>query len=98
MLFSFFALVPRIVANRSTALSFILQWLMIAILVLPAIAVAYFGPSWLYEAPFGQVASKYSRLWLIVGGVALFGGCFVAALRSSAGKQYSKWRGRPPNT
>ena len=98
MLFSFLALVPRVVVGRSTALSVILQFFLIGILVLPAVAVAYYGPSWLYEAPFGQVATKDQRLWLIVGGIALFCGCAAVALRSSAGKQYSKWRGRPPNT
>jgi hypothetical protein len=92
MLFAFVALVPRVVANRAGVLSFTLQWLLVAVLVFPAIAVAYFAPSWLYEVPFGQVATKEQRFWFIVGGVALFVGCFLVALRSSAGRRYSQWR------
>jgi hypothetical protein len=94
MLFAFFALVPRVVAGRASILGFSLQWLLIAVLVLPAIAVAYFGPSWLYEASFGRTATKDQRLWLIVGGIALLVVCFLVALRSSAGKRYSQWRRR----
>jgi hypothetical protein len=98
MLFAFFSLVPRVVANRPGIFSFTLQWLLIAVLVFPAIAVAYFAPTWLYEVPFDQVATKDQRFWLIVGGIALFVGCFLVALRSSAGKRYSQWRGGSPNT
>jgi hypothetical protein len=97
MLFVFFALVPRVVANRSGVFSFAMQWLLIAVLVFPAIAVAYFAPSWLYEVPFGQAATKDQRFWFMVVGIALFVGCFLVALRSSAGKRYSQWRGGSPN-
>ena len=62
------------------------------------IAVAYFAPSWLYKVPFGQVATSDERLWLIVGGIAVFAICFLVALRSSAGQRYSKWRSGSPNT
>jgi hypothetical protein len=98
MLFVFFALVPRVVANRPGIFSLTLQWLLIAVLVFPAIAVTYFAPSWLYEVPFGQAATKAHRFWLIMGGIALFVVCFLVALRSSAGKRYSQWRGGSPNT
>ena len=94
MLFAFFALVPRVVPVRASILGFSLQWLLIAVLALPTIAVAYFGPSWLYEVPFGRAATKDQRTWLIISGIALFGICFVIALRSSAGKRYSQWRSR----
>jgi len=98
ILFGFFALVPRVVANRAGVSSFTLQWLLIAVFVFPAIAVAYFAPSWIYEVPFGQVATKDQRFWLILCGIALFVGCFVLALRSPAGKRYSRWRSGSPNT
>ena len=98
MLIAFLALVPRVVARRPGIFSFTVQWLLIAIVVFPAIAVAYFAPSWLYEVPFGQVATKDQRFWLILGGIALFAGIFLVALRSSAGKRYSRWRSGSPNT
>ena len=91
MLFAFFATMPRVVAGRSTILGFALQWLLILVLALPAIAVAYFGPSWLYEVLFGRAATKDQRLWLMLGGIALLGFCFFIALRSSAGRRYSQW-------
>jgi hypothetical protein len=97
MLFAFFALVPRVAADRSAGPSFTLQWFLITVIVHPAFAVAYFAPSWLYEVPFGRVATKEQRLWLIIGGIALFGICFLVALRSSAGKRYTQWRRRSPN-
>src|SRR5436190_23114106 len=91
MLSAFFALVPRVVADRSAGLSFTLQWFLVAVLALPAIAVAYFGPIWLYEVPFARVTTRDQRHLLIVGGIALLGICFLFALRSSAGKRYSQW-------
>ena|SRR5689334_19245061 len=98
MLIAFLALAPRVAAGRSSIRSSSVQWLLVAALVLPAIAVAYFGPSWLFDVPFGQAATKDQRFWLIVGGIALLIICFLVALRSSAGKRYSQWRAGSPNT
>jgi hypothetical protein len=97
LLFAFFRLVPQVVADCSSAPSFALQWFLVAVLVLPAIGVAYFGPSWLYEVPFGRVATNDQRLWLMLGGITLLGICFLIALRSSAGRRYTQWRSGSPN-
>lgn len=94
MLVAFFELVPRVAAGRSAKLGFLLQWLLIAGLVLPAIAIACFGPNWLYEVPFGRAATEAQRSWLIIGGLTLLVTSFLVALLSSAGKRYSKWRSR----
>jgi hypothetical protein len=98
MLIAFFALVPRFAAGRSPILAFSLQWLPIVVLALPAIAVAHFGPSWIYEVPFGRTATQDQRTWLIIGGLSLLGISFLVALRSSAAKRYSKWRAESPNS
>jgi len=98
MLVAFFATVPRVVDGRSSTASFVLQYLLIALFVLPAIAVAYFGPLWLLQVPFDRDTTKDERFWLIIGGILLLGIAFVGAVRSSVGRRYSQWRSGSPNT
>jgi hypothetical protein len=94
MLCLFFALVPRLAADGRFISSALVQWLLIAALVFPAIAAAIFGPSWLYEVTFSRATTKDQRLWLIIAGVGLLAVCVFCALQSSPGKIYSSWRTR----
>ena len=92
LLYLFFWLVPRLSGEGKSFASFLMQWLLIASVVIPAIATAIFGPLWLYEVALIRATNVDHRLWLIASGSILLVLCFVAAVRSSAGKRYSSWR------
>jgi hypothetical protein len=90
----FFLLVPRVVGERASAASSLLQYVLILALVVPAIAAAIFGPGLFFELTANDAATKDQRTWLIVGGIASLCVTCVAALRSPAGRRYSAWRAR----
>ena len=94
MLYSFFALVPRFAGDGRSVSSALIQWLLIASVVIPAIAVAFYGPIWLYQVAFSRATTEDQRLWLILAGIGLLAVCMLGALRSPAGKRYSMWRTR----
>jgi len=94
MLCLFLALVPRLARDGKSTRSFLVQWLLIVGLVLPAIAPAIFGPLWLYEVAFDRPTTADHRLWLIPAGIVVLVFCFLGAIHSAIGKQYSSWRSR----
>src|SRR4051812_48815589 len=88
MLYLFFALVPRLGARRRALTSILIQWILIASVVIPAIAAAIFGPIWLYQVVFNYATTQNQRLWLIASGILALVLCFLAAMRSAAGRRY----------
>lgn len=91
-LYVFLRLAPRLAARRATTVSFLTQWLLILVLVMPAIAIAILGPSWLFEVLTQGATTKESRAWLLLGGVLVLAVCCFAAIRSPTGRRYSAWR------
>jgi hypothetical protein len=90
----FLALVPRLAGERKSVVSFLLQYLLILVLVVPAIAAAIFGPSLLIELTANESRTENQNAGLIVVGSVLLVGCLIAALRSPAGRRYTSWRSR----
>jgi hypothetical protein len=88
----FLWLAPRFAAGAAASVSFLTQWLLILVLVMPAIAVAILGPSWLFEVLTQGAITKVGRAWLILGGVLMFVVCCFAAIRTPTGRRYSLWR------
>ncbi|MDH5175453.1 MAG: hypothetical protein OEX15_02165 [Gammaproteobacteria bacterium] len=92
LLTAFMSLVPRLVKEDKTLASFLIQWTLILILLVPAMFGAMLGPLWIYQVLLEQDTTKDDRFWLILGSCALSVVWFLAALRSSAGRAYSSWR------
>lgn len=92
MLWLFLAWVPRLAGDGKSIGSWLLQWVLIVSVVMPASVTAIFGPSWLYEVAFSRETTKDHRYWLIVSGLVVLALCILTALRSAAGKRYSLWR------
>jgi hypothetical protein len=88
----FMSLVPRLVKEDKSLSSFLIQWALILILVVPAMFGAMLGPLWIYQVLFEQDTTKDDRFWLILGSCALSVAWFLAALRSAPGRAYLSWR------
>jgi hypothetical protein len=94
MICLFLALVPRLAGDGKSVSSALIQWLLIASVVMPAIAVAFYGPIWLYQVVFSRATTEDQRVWLILAGIGLLAVCMFGAFRTPAGKRYSRWRSR----
>jgi hypothetical protein len=84
----FFALLPLLAVDGQPISPFKLKWQLVVPVLIPATAIAIFGPCWLYEVVFGRDTPKDQRLWFILAGVGLHVACMHGALRSPAGKRY----------
>jgi hypothetical protein len=97
LLCAFAALVPRVAGDGKSLVSVALQYVLIVAVVLPAIAIAVFGPLWLYEVAFGHPTTKDLCFWLLFGGTVLLVACLIAAATSTVGRRYFSWQSRVAN-
>jgi hypothetical protein len=84
----FVRMVPLLSVDGQPVSNFKFKWRLVMPVLIPAMAIAIFGPAWLYEVAFGCAMKKGQRLWFILSGVGLHVACMHAALRTPAGKRY----------
>lgn len=94
LLYAFVALVPRLASSGKSLMSGLLQYILIAAVVAPAIGIAIFGPLSLYEVSLGRPTTKDQRFWFLLGGSVLFVICLFSALRTAVGRRYLSWQSR----
>jgi hypothetical protein len=94
LLCAFVALVPRFAGSGKSIMSVVLQYILIAAVVVPAIGIAIFGPLSLYEVIFSRSTTKDQRFWLLLGGSLLLVICLFSALRTAVGRRYLLWQSR----
>ena len=94
LLCAFAALVPRLAGSGKSIVGVLLQYFLIAAVVLPACGIAIFGPLTLYELSFIRPTTKDQRFWLLLGGSLLAMICLFSALRTGVGRRYLSWQSR----
>jgi hypothetical protein len=94
LLCAFVALVPRVAGSGKSIISGLLQYILIAAVVVPACGIAIFGPLSLYEVIFSRPTTKDQRFWLLLGGPLLAMICLFSTLRTAVGRRYLSWQSR----
>lgn len=87
----FFKLVPWFVSGKNPIERFLLHWLLIICIHMPAILIALLGPLVLCLEGFNLTTTENERLGLFVSGAFLLVVCVIVGLRSPAGKRYLSW-------